>query len=106
MDDEGTKKQISAKLLEIGFTNSTLKYKINLLNHLWKLLIDRVNTTSNKILDYLDEFITESLDIVLKFINVFLSSLKHAFGPLEALKEFKDSIEIIKAIPVPFNNSL
>lgn len=75
-----------------GLTKQSLKFKLDLLNSSWEKILESIEKTTNKILDFSNK---DMMKLVLKFLGILSSacgSLSIVFPFLEPIKELLDII--------------
>ena len=84
---------LNKRLEKIGFTKKSLELKIRTLNFHWKRLVEKVNSTTEKIIDFSVNPIVKLVRKLLSYLNSILGSLAKAIPSVEAIKEMKEVLE-------------
>jgi hypothetical protein len=80
-----------------GLTKRSLKVKISLLNSLWHRITEYVANKGLRFLNFLDQGLRDLLEDFIRFLNVFLRSLRALFPQVEVFCELG---EVILGVPL------
>lgn len=91
-------KKAAETLLQIGFTQNSLILKASLLNKLWTKILNMVDKSANKIIDFADNQMVKLVRVFLEYLNSILGSLQLLIPSIDSIKEFKEVVENYLAV--------
>lgn len=80
-------------LKKIGFSGRSLRLKANILNGLWRRVLDSVRRTGRDYIDFTNKIVVRLIIKFLAFLNSILGSLKTLLPGIEIIKESKEIME-------------
>lgn len=80
-------------MIEAGLEGDSLDLKFGLLNRLWLSVIEFIDKTAKKIIDFSDNSLVKLIRKFLNYLNSLLGSIQSIFPFIESMKEFKEVLE-------------